>query len=131
MDKNTFFFACSVAILIASMMWHFSNKEGYGTSPLMTLSRIVSYPTVNRDYVKYSQAGDSSNYASEDDPYQSQTILNLGPYPAPPRSNTDTNMKDYIQANYLSQMIPPGGLYGPADPDDMNYAYAAYTDDSN
>ena len=127
LSKNQQIAAIAVAILaVLGLLWMYHRNEGYGTLPQMTLSRIVPFPSINQDYLNYNQ-GASTNYASEADPYQHQTIMNLGPYPAPPRSNTDTAMKDYIQANYLQQLVPEGGLYGPADLGDVNYAYSAYT----
>ncbi len=116
------------AVLVAVCMWCYQGPEEFGY--FNALARLTASPTVNRDFVNYSQAGDNSAglpYASESDPYQSRTILNLGPYPAPVQSPTDTDIKNYIKANYLQQLIPAGGLYGPADADDLNYAYAAYT----
>ncbi len=126
MARSTIVIVALIAVVSAVFLWMASRPEGYGTLPQMTLSRIVPFPAINQDYLNYN-TGHSTNYSPEDDPYQHHTIMNLGPYPAPPRSNTDTAMKDYIKANYLQQMVPEGGLYGPADLGDVNYAYSAYT----
>ncbi len=125
--RNEKIAAIGIAIaVVLALLWMYHGKEGYGTLPQMTLSRIVPFPTINQDYLTYNQ-GASTNYANEDAQYQHQTIMNLGPYPAPPSNPKDTAMKDYIQANYLQQLVPEGGLYGPADMGDVNYAYSAYT----
>ncbi len=125
LSKTTELIAIVVAIIVVCVLLMLTGKEGYGTLPQMTLSRIVPFPTINQDYLTYN-TGHSTNYVNEADPYQHQVIMNLGPYPAPPRSPTDTSIKDYIKTNYLQQVIPEGGLYGPADIGDLNYAYSAY-----
>ncbi len=97
-------------------------KENY-TLPQMTLSRIVPFPTISHDYLTYNQ-GHMTNYASEDDQYDHNIIMNLGPYPNQPTNPKDIAVKDYLTANYLQQPIPQGGLYGPADM--VNMATVAY-----
>ena len=67
-----------------------------------------------------------TNYASEDDQYDHNIIMNLGPYPNQPSNPKDIAVKDYLKANYLQQPIPQGGLYGPADISDINMATVAY-----
>ncbi len=116
-------------LVICMLWWCVDRKENYGTLPQMTMSRIVPFPSVNQDFLTVASPShhNSTNYAEEDDQYQHRTIMNVGPYPAPVRSPTDTNIKDYIKAGYLHQLIPRGGSYGPADPTDDAYAYAAYT----
>ena len=99
------------------------NKEGYGTIPQMTLSRIVPFPTISHDYLTYNQ-GHMTNYAPEDDQYDHNIIMNLGPYPNQPSNPKDIAVKDYLKANYLQQPIPQGGLYGPSDM--VNMATVAY-----
>lgn len=112
---------CMVVVGVFLYSSH-TSKEGY-TLPQMTLSRIVPFPTISHDYLTYNQ-GHMSNYAPEDDQYDHNIIMNLGPYPNQPTNPKDIAVKDYLTANYLQQPIPQGGLYGPAD--HVNMATVAY-----
>jgi hypothetical protein len=127
MNKTHQLMILGACILVVGIFLYMSNcnKEGYGTLPQMTLSRIVPYPTISHDYLTYNQ-GAMTNYASEDDQYDHNIIMNLGPYPNQPSNPKDIAVKDYLKANYLQQPIPQGGLYGPADISDINMATVAY-----